>query len=173
MAATDKLLRKLPGRIVGETTDINGKRAFVLTLQAREQHIRREKATSNICSNQGLNALAATIYLSVMGRDGLTEAAQQSMNKAHYALAELKKVGFKPLFDRPFFNEFAIVLDQDVNAVNAKLLDQGILGGYALDREFLNSLGLKQEQAMLICVTEKRTREEIDHLVSILAKEGK
>ncbi len=173
MAATDKLMRKLPGRIVGETTDINGKRAFVLTLQAREQHIRREKATSNICSNQGLNALTATIYLSVMGRDGLTEAAQQSMSKAHYALAELKKAGFKPLFDRPFFNEFAIALDNDAAAVNEKLLEQGVLGGYALDREFLNSLGLKQEQAMLICVTEKRTREEIDHLVSVLAKEGK
>lgn len=173
MAATEKLMRKLPGRIVGETTDINGKRAFVLTLQAREQHIRREKATSNICSNQGLNALTATIYLSVMGRDGLTEAAQQSMSKAHYALAELKKAGFKPLFDRPFFDEFAIILDKDANAVNEKLLEQGILGGYALDREFLNSLGLKQEQAMLICVTEKRTKEEIDHLVSVLAKEGK
>lgn len=173
MAATEKLLRKLPGRIVGETTDVNGKRAFVLTLQAREQHIRREKATSNICSNQGLNALTATIYLSVMGRDGLTEAAQQSMSKAHYALAELKKAGFKPLFDQPFFNEFAIALDQDAAAVNEKLLEHGILGGYALDREFLNSLGLRQEQAMLICVTEKRTREEIDHLVSVLAKEGK
>lgn len=173
MAATDKLMRKLPGRIVGETTDVNGKRAFVLTLQAREQHIRREKATSNICSNQGLNALTATIYLSVMGRDGLTEAAQQSMSKAHYALAELKKAGFKPLFDRPFFNEFAIILDKDATDVNNKLLDQGILGGYALDRGFLHDLGIEQEQAMLICVTEKRTREEIDHLVSVLAKEGK
>lgn len=172
MAATDKLLRKLPGRLVGETTDINGKRAFVLTLQAREQHIRREKATSNICSNQGLNALAATTYLSVMGREGLTEAAQQSMNKAHYALAELKKAGFKPLFDGPFFNEFAVVLNKDAKAVNEKILKQGILGGYALDKEFLNSLALKQEHAMLICVTEKRTREEIDLLVSILAKEG-
>jgi glycine dehydrogenase subunit 1 len=88
-------------------------------------------------------------------------------------LAELKKVGFKPLFDRPFFNEFAVALDHDAAAVNEKLLEQGILGGYALDREFLHSLGLKQEQAMLICVTEKRTREEIDHLVSVLAKEGK
>jgi len=173
MAATEKLMRKLPGRIVGETVDLNGKRGFVLTLQAREQHIRREKATSNICTNQGLNALAATIYLSVMGRKGLTEAANQSMSKARYAMAELKKAGFKPLFDRPFFDEFAIVLNKNAHTVNEKLLEHGILGGYALDKEFLGRFGLKQEQAMLICVTEKRTKEEIDHLVSILEKEGK
>ena len=173
MATTNKLLRKLPGRIVGETTDIEGKRAFVLTLQAREQHIRREKATSNICSNQGLNALIATIYMSVMGQKGLVEVAEQSMNKAHYALAELKKVGINPLFDRPFFNEFAIVLNNDANAVNEKLLEQGILGGYVLGIEDLSYMGLEQEQIMLICVTEKRTKEEIDLLVSVLAQEGK
>lgn len=180
MAATNKLMRKLPGRIVGETTDVDGKRAFVLTLQAREQHIRREKATSNICSNQGLNALTATIYMAVMGRQGLVEAAEQSMNKAHYALAELKKAGLDPLFDKPFFNEFAVILNGDAAAINERLLDQGILGGYALDSE-LDNLGFKQKQganfkekhAMLLCVTEKRTKEEIDRLVSILAKEGK
>ncbi|HML37925.1 MAG TPA: aminomethyl-transferring glycine dehydrogenase subunit GcvPA [Bacillota bacterium] len=172
MAATNKLMRKLPGRIVGETTDVDGKRAFVLTLQAREQHIRREKATSNICTNQGLNALTATIYLSVMGRQGLMEAAEQSMNKAHYALAELKKAGVEPLFDKPFFNEFAVTLKEDPKAVNERLLEQGILGGYALDNE-LDNLGFEQKHAMLLCVTEKRTKEEIDRLVSVLAKEGK
>ena len=173
MATTNKFLRKLPGRIVGETTDVDGKRAFVLTLQAREQHIRREKATSNICSNQGLNAIAATIYMSIMGCQGFVEVAEQSMNKAHYALAELKKVGINPLFDKPFFNEFAIILNKDANTVNEKLLEQGILGGYVLDNEFLSNLGLRQEPAMLLCVTEKRTKEEIDLLVSILAKEGR
>ena len=173
MAATNKLLRKLPGRIVGETTDVDGKRAFVLTLQAREQHIRREKATSNICSNQGLNALTATIYLSVMGRQGLVEAAEQSMNKAHYAMEQLKKAGVNPLFDKPFFNEFAVALHQDADAINKKLLEQEILGGYILDNESLSDMGLSQQKAMLLCVTEKRTKEEIDRLVSVLAKEGK
>jgi glycine dehydrogenase subunit 1 len=173
MAATNKLLRKLPGRIVGETTDVDGKRAFVLTLQAREQHIRREKATSNICSNQGLNALTTTIYLSVMGRQGLVEAAEQSMNKAHYAMEQLKKAGVNPLFDKPFFNEFAVALHKDADAVNKKLLEQGILGGYVFDKDVLNDMGLPQQQAMLFCVTEKRTKEEIDRLVSVLAKEGK
>lgn len=173
MATTNKLLRKLPGRIVGETTDVDGNRAFVLTLQAREQHIRREKATSNICSNQGLNALTAAIYMSVMGQQGLTEVAEQSMSKAHYALAELKKAGINPLLDKPFFNEFAVILNEDANVLNERLLERGILGGYVLDNELLNSMGFKQKHAMLICVTEKRTKEEIDLFVSILAREGK
>lgn len=167
MAATNKLLRKLPGRIVGETTDLDGKRAFVLTLQAREQHIRREKATSNICSNEALCALMATIYLSVMGKNGLADAANQSMSKAHYAMTELKKAGIKLLFDKPFFNEFAIELKKDASLVNEKLLEHGILGGYALKE----AEGYKN--GMLLCVTEKRTKEEIDLLVSVLAKEGK
>lgn len=173
MATTNKLMRKLPGRIVGETTDIEGKRAFVLTLQAREQHIRREKATSNICSNQGLNALKATIYLSIMGKQGLIEAAEQSMNKSHYALSELTKNGIDLLFDQSFFNEFAITLNKDANHVNEKLLEHGILGGYVLEDEMVKDLGLGQQHVMLLCVTEKRTKEEIDLLVSILAKEGK
>lgn len=171
MAATNKLLRKLPGRIVGETTDLEGKRAFVLTLQAREQHIRREKATSNICSNQALNALAATIYLSIMGKQGFREAAEQSTKKAHYALAELKKAGIELIYEKPFFDEFAVKLNKDASAVNEKLLEQGILGGYVLGSQSSDST--YQGYGMILCVTEKRTREEIDLLVSILAKEGK
>lgn len=173
MSTTNKFFRKLPGRIVGETTDIEGKRAFVLTLQAREQHIRREKATSNICSNQGLNALAATIYLSVMGKKGLVEAAEQSLNKSHYAFSELKKAGIQPLFEQPFFDEFAIVLNKDAGIVNEKLLEHGILGGYILGSQALGSAYTGYDNVMLLCVTEKRTKEEIDLLVSILAKEGK
>ncbi|KPU45971.1 putative glycine dehydrogenase (decarboxylating) subunit 1 [Oxobacter pfennigii] len=172
MATTSKLMRKLPGRIVGQTTDIEGKRAFVLTLQAREQHIRREKATSNICSNQSLNALCATIYLSYMGKCGFKEAAQQSMKKAHYLHGKLKAAGFNLIFEKPFFNEFAVSLNKDPIAVNERLLKEGILGGYVLGEKELGN-EYKGKSGLLICVTEKRTKDEIDKLVSILYKEGK
>lgn len=171
MAATAKLMRKLPGRIIGQTNDIDGKRAFVLTLQAREQHIRREKATSNICSNQALNALTAAVYLTTMGKQGVREAAAQSAKKAHYAFNEITKSGkYKPLFNKPFFKEFAVKGAASAGKVNAELLNNGILGGYDLSMdypEFTDSL--------LLCVTEKRTKAEIDKLASILAgmKEGK
>ncbi len=171
MAATAKMMRKLPGRIVGQTTDIDGKRAFVLTLQAREQHIRREKATSNICSNQALNAMTAAIYLTTLGKKGLREVAQQCTAKAHYAYNEILKTGgFKPVFDKPFFKEFAVKGTLPAGKVNSALLGQGILGGFDLSTAYP---GL--ENALLFCVTEKRTKAEIDSLASILGdiKEGK
>lgn len=167
MAAKSALMRKLPGRIVGETVDQDGKRAFVLTLQTREQHIRREKATSNICSNQGLNALTAAIYLSLLGAGGLKEAAVQSFDKAHYMCGQLAEIGCLPLFEGAYFDEFAVSLPCSAEKVNAALLDAGIIGGYALDE----IPGIRQPDisgAMLFCVTEKRTKAEIDQLIDVI-----
>lgn len=171
MATTTKLMRKLPGRIVGQTNDIDGKRAFVLTLQAREQHIRREKATSNICSNQALNALTAAVYLTTMGKQGIREVAEQCARKAHYAYNEILKTGnYKPVFDKPFFKEFAVKGTSGAGKVNTELLNNGILGGFDLSTEYP-----ELSNSMLLCVTEKRTKSEIDKLISILAdvKEGR
>lgn len=164
-STTKKLVRKIPGRIVGQTEDTEGNRGFVLTLQAREQHIRRYKATSNICSNQGLIMLMATIYLSTMGKQGLREVATQSTQKAHYAFNKLTESGkFKPLFPgKPFFKEFAITGDVDIKKLNEKLLENGILGGYELGKDYK-----EYENGVLICVTEKRTKEEIDELARIM-----
>jgi glycine dehydrogenase subunit 1 len=164
MATTKKLMRKLPGRIVGQTTDVDGKRAFVLTLQAREQHIRRETASSNICSNQALNALTASAYLSTMGKEGLKEVAEQCAKKANYAYNELIKSGkYKPLFNKPFFKEFAVKADTDVEIINEKLLQNGVLGGYSLRKDYASL-----QDSLLLCVTEKRTKEEIDTLVKLM-----
>ena len=163
--ATNKAyMRKLPGRIVGETVDVDGNRAFVLTLQAREQHIRREKATSNICSNQGINTLAAAVYLVTLGKKGLREVALQTTQKAHYAFNQITKSGeYKPLFDKPFFKEFAITSDVDAGEVNQKLLEEKILGGYSLEKDYP-----QYKNGILYAVTEKRTKEEIDILSSVL-----
>ena len=164
MAASSKLLRKMPGRIVGQTTDIDGKRAFVLTLQAREQHIRREKATSNICSNQSLNALAAAVYMTTMGRKGIKEVASQCVLKAKYAHDEIVKSGkYISAFNKPFFKEFVIKSSVEVDIVNEELLNCGILGGYNLEKNYPD-----EKKSILFCVTEKRTKSEILSLVDVM-----
>ena len=161
LCCTEKLIRKMPGRIVGQTLDKRGQRAFVLTLQAREQHIRREKATSNICSNQSLMALWATIYLSLMGKEGLKEAAQMSVNGAHYLYDKLIASGkFKPAFNQPFFNEFCVkYVGGNVDELQQRLIDNGILGGIKMADDML-----------MLAVTEKRTKEEVDLLVSLVTQ---
>lgn len=164
LATKSKLARKMPGRIVGQSIDVDGKRAFVLTLQAREQHIRRYKATSNICSNQGLNALMATIYLITMGKEGLKEVATKCAQKSHYAFKEITKNGkFNPLFNKPFFKEFAVTNKIDSGVINKKLLNNGIIGGYELSKDYP-----ELKNSLLFCVTEKRTKKEIDKLNGVL-----
>lgn len=166
LAATKKLMRKLPGRIVGETVDKNGKRGFVLTLQAREQHIRRDKATSNICSNEALCALAVAVYLATVGKEGYVEVARQCLAKAHYACAELERKGFAPAFRAPFYQEFVLKVG-DVAAANKALLEKKIIGGLDLGKFYPELAG-----NMLLCVTENRTRAEIDALVAGMEVRG-
>ena len=162
MCCTEKLMRKMPGRIVGKTVDNRGQRVFVLTLQAREQHIRRQKATSNICSNESLMALFVTIYMSVMGKEGVKEAAQMSYDGAHYLHDALIATGlFSDKYKRPFFNEFCVKYNGDVDRLQQRFIENGILGGVKVDADTL-----------MFAVTEKRTKEEIDKLVNI-AKEEK
>lgn len=163
-ATTEKLMRKMPGRIIGETSDHNGNRGFVLTIQTREQHIRREKATSNICSNQALNALAATVYLTTLGKQGIKEVATLSLQKAHYTynqLLDTKK--FTVAFNAPFFKEFVIKSQQPVAELNDKLLANKIIGGYALGKDYP-----ELADGWLVAVTEKRTKEEIDNMLRIV-----
>jgi len=164
IAARNEYLRKMPGRIVGKTVDRNGKRSYVLTLTAREQHIRREKATSNICSNQGLNTLAATVYMVTMGKEGLKEVALQCIKKAHYAFEKMTASGkYKPLFNKPFFKEFAVTSDIDPDTITEALKKENIIGGYHLGKDYP-----QYKNAVLYAVTEKRTKEEIDKLCRVL-----
>lgn len=164
MASTGAMVRKLPGRIVGETTDLEGKRAFVLTLQAREQHIRREKSSSNICSNQALCAMTASVYMAAMGAEGLRQAAQLSMSKAHYLAKELEAIGYKLKFTGEYFHEFVTECPAGADKALAALQEAGILGGYPLGGEL--------DGCILWCCTEQNTKAEMDKLVSILKEVG-
>ena len=165
MCCTEKLIRKMPGRIVGMTHDMPNtdsgrepQRCFVLTLQAREQHIRRQKATSNICSNQSLMALFVTVYLSLMGKQGLRDAAQLSYDGAHYLCEQLVATGhFCLAYDQPFFNEFCVRYDGDVDALQQRWLDAGFFGGIKV-----------ADDTLMLAVTEKRTKEEIDQLIKVI-----
>jgi glycine dehydrogenase subunit 1 len=170
IASRDTFVRQMPGRLAGQTTDTDGKRGFVLTLATREQHIRREKATSNICTNQALCALAATVHLTLLGKEGLREMAEQNLAKAQFAMGELEKIpGVKRAFDGPFFNEFALEFPRSVRMINGDLLRDKIAGPLALGTAYpeLTKHGL-------VCVTETTPRAEIERFAAavknILAK---
>ncbi|MGM0602885.1 MAG: aminomethyl-transferring glycine dehydrogenase subunit GcvPA [Bacillota bacterium] len=154
-------IRQLPGRIVGKTTDVEGKEGFVLTLQTREQHIRRERATSNICTNEALNALIATIYMATMGKEGLKEVAEQSFHKAHYLAEKIDNLdGYQVVNKDNFFFEFVVKSDRDLEKIKNSLLEDNIIAGYDLNEA--------NRDGLLVCATEKRTKEEMDQLVEKL-----
>ena len=156
MAATQKLMRKLPGRIVGQTTDSEGDRCFVLTLQAREQHIRREKASSNICSNEALCAMTASVYLAVMGPSGFAQVAKNSAAHAHYLSQRLEECGFKRVHEGEFFHEFVTSCPCDASVLEKELAERGILSG------------LPVEDGILWCCTELNSKQQIDELIEAI-----
>ena len=159
MACTTAMMRKMPGRIVGETVDIEGNRAFVLTLQAREQHIRREKASSNVCSNQALCAMTAAVYMAALGPNGLRKVATQCLSKAHYAASKISEIqGFGRRYQGEFFHEFITECPRDASEIMSTLEKEGILGGYPVGN------------GILWCVTEMNTKDEIDNLAEILKR---
>ncbi|MDP3184561.1 MAG: aminomethyl-transferring glycine dehydrogenase subunit GcvPA, partial [Anaerolineales bacterium] len=159
-------IHKMAGRLVGETVDSRGQRAFVLTLTAREQHIKRERATSNICTNQGLMALASAVHLALLGQRGLRQVAELCYHKAHYAAEKISKIpGYSLCFDTPFFHEFALCCPRPVAEINAHLLEHNILGGYDLGQDYP---ALKDH--MLLAVTEMNSKDEIDYLADVLAE---
>ncbi|MGB9507560.1 MAG: aminomethyl-transferring glycine dehydrogenase subunit GcvPA [Candidatus Acidiferrum sp.] len=161
IASRERFVRQMPGRLAGQTTDQNGKRGFVLTLATREQHIRREKATSNICTNQALCALAATVHLTLLGKEGIREMAEQNLAKAQFALSELEKIpGVKRTFAAPFFNEFSVELPRSVKLVNGELLKSKIVGPYVLGTAYP-----ELSKHALVCVTETKSRGEIEKFV--------
>jgi glycine dehydrogenase subunit 1 len=166
IASKEKLVRQMPGRLAGQTVDLDGRRGFVLTLATREQHIRREKATSNICTNQALCALAATVHLTLLGKEGLREMAEQNLAKAQFALKELQTIpGVKRMFTAPFFNEFVVELPRSVKMVNAELLKEKIVGPFVLGSAYP-----ELTKHALVCVTETTSRAEIERLVAAVKR---
>ncbi len=166
IASKEKFVRQMPGRLAGQTVDLDGRRGFVLTLATREQHIRREKATSNICTNQALCALAATVHLTLLGKEGLREMAEQNLAKAQYALRELQTIpGVKRTFSAPFFNEFVVEFPRSVKMVNAELLKEKILGPFVLGSAYP-----ELTKHALVCVTETTSRAEIDRMVAAVKR---
>jgi glycine dehydrogenase subunit 1 len=166
-ATKTEYVRKMAGRLVGETVDNRGQRAYVLTLTAREQHIRREKATSNICTNQGLMALASAVYLSLLGKHGLRKVAELCYHKAHYTAEKISEVkGFRVFADQPYFNEFVVKCPKPSAEINADLLEYGILGGYDLGEAY----GPSMERLLLVAVTEMNSRDDIETLAEALAE---
>ena len=166
IASKEKFVRQMPGRLAGQTVDLDGRRGFVLTLATREQHIRREKATSNICTNQALCALAATVHLTLLGKEGLREMAEQNLAKAQFALKELLTIpGMKRTFTAPFFNEFVVELPRSVKMVNAELLKEKIVGPFVLGSAYP-----ELTKHALVCVTETTSRAEIERMVAAVRR---